>query len=105
MWSPQGRSLAFLEDPRTLSVLDVGTWTTRQVLLPEPGTRVFWRPQGNGLTVQATDGSLWWIPDMAVDHAEQLTPPLPMIRDVRWSPDGERLAFVSATDLYVVDVH
>lgn len=103
-WSPQGGSLAFLKEPRTLSVLDIGTWTTRQVLLPEPVTRVFWRPQGDSLAVLADDGSPWWIPDLAVASVESLTPPLPAVRDLRWSPNGERLAFVSATDLYVVDV-
>ncbi|MDY6876294.1 MAG: hypothetical protein SWK90_08855 [Chloroflexota bacterium] len=105
VWSPQGRSLAFLAgDARTLAVLDAETWMTRQVPLPGSATGIFWNPQGGSLAVQSADGSLWWIPDPAVDHAKQLTPPLPMIRDVRWSPDGERLAFVSATDLYVVDV-
>lgn len=65
---------------------------------------MFQEPQVNGHAALAADGSLWWIPNPAVDHVEQLTPPLPAVRNVRWSPSGTQLAFVSGTDVYVVRV-
>jgi len=104
-WSPQGARLAFLTDEaRTLAVLDVAEHVVTKVTLPQPSVRPIWDPDGHSLAVQASDGSLWWVPDPAVDQAEQLTPPLPPVRDVSWSPTGDRLAFVNATDVYVVDV-
>jgi hypothetical protein len=54
--------------------------------------------------VLADDGRLWWLADAAADRVEQLTPPLPEVRDVEWSPDGDKLAFVSGPDVYVVTV-
>jgi Tol biopolymer transport system component len=50
------------------------------------------------------DGSLWLVPDPAGDAVEPLTPSLPAVRDLRWSPDGEQLAFVGGADVYVVSI-
>jgi hypothetical protein len=54
--------------------------------------------------VLSADGSLLWIPDPTAGRVEQLAPPLPAVRDVRWSPTGSQLALVSGTDVYVVSV-
>jgi Tol biopolymer transport system component len=72
--------------------------------MQEPRQEIVWSPQGDALAVLAEDGSLWWIPDPAVDRVEQLTPPLPNVRDVRWSPSGDQIAFVSEADIYIVRV-
>ena len=104
-WGPLDKHLAFLaEDGDTLVMLDVETWTTHRVLLSQPSVDVFWHPQGDGLAVLAQDGGLWWISDLTTDTTEPLTPPLPGVHDVRWSPDGSHLAFVSGTDVYVVSI-
>jgi hypothetical protein len=65
---------------------------------------VSWDRQGTAFAILASDGSVWWVPDPAIDRVEQLTPPLPEVRDVKWSPSGTHLAFVSGKDVYVVEV-
>jgi len=65
---------------------------------------IVWHPQNDNLAILAEDGSLWWIPDLAGEIVEPLTPSLPGIRDLHWSPDGEHLAFVSGPDVYVVSI-
>ena len=49
------------------------------------------------------DGSLWQIDYPALENVEQLTLPMPAVKDVFWSPDGSYLAFVSDKDIYIVD--
>ena len=103
-WGPQDH-LAFLDSKgRTLTVLNVVNKTSEQVSLPQYCVSVYWNPQGDGLTVLAADGGLWWIPDPATDYVEQLSPPLPGVRDIRWSPQGTQIAFVSGFEVYVVSV-
>jgi WD40 repeat protein len=105
VWSPNGKHLAYLSDGgRALITLEPATHASRIVLLPQLSTSVIWSPQGDSLAVLAANGSLWWVPDPAIDRVEQLTPPLPSVRDVRWSPSGHRLAFVSGNEVYVVTV-
>jgi hypothetical protein len=105
VWSPSGSHLAYLtEDGQSLITLKVATNASQITLLPQPFVSVFWNPQGDALALLATDGSLWWVPDFNTDQIEQLTPPLPAPRDIRWSPSGTHLAFVSGPDIYIVAV-
>ncbi len=104
-WSQDGRLLAYLsEDGRAAVTLEAATHASRLTLLPRPSIGVIWGPHSDQLAALAEDGSLWWIPDPTIDYAEQLTSPLPNVRDVRWSPSGTHLAFASGVDVYVVGV-
>ena len=104
-WSRHGEHLAFLSDDKhTLIVRGVEGWTTSRIPLPQPSTQISWHPQDDGLVILAEDGSLWLITDLAGDTIEPLTPSLPDVRDLRWSPDGEHLAFVSGPDVYIVSI-
>lgn len=71
---------------------------------PLRANQTVWSRQGDDLVVVAGEGSLWWAPEPGVGRVEQLTASLPEARQVRWSPGGTRLAFVSGTDFYVVTV-
>jgi WD40 repeat protein len=104
IWDTTGKYLAFLKDGSTLSVLDVDIWTIHQTSLPHRFISLSWQPQGDDLAALAEDGSLWRLPNLAVDAIEPLTLALPDVRDVHWSPDGEHLAFVSGPDVYVVSI-
>jgi hypothetical protein len=103
--STDGRQQAFLSpDGLTLNIRDLSTQATRPVSLSQPAINIYWPLQGDGLAVLAQDGSLWRLAEAAVDRVEQFTPPLPEVRDVKWSPDGDKLAVVSGPDVYVVTV-
>jgi hypothetical protein len=105
IWSPNNAQLAFVRaDGQAVVTADLANSTVFQVKLLQPAGTVVWNPQGNSLVVLAEDGSLWWVPDPGVDRVEQLTPPLPEVRDVRWSPSGDQIAFISDKDVYVVRV-
>jgi hypothetical protein len=104
-WSATGSLLAYLaEDRQQLGVLDAATQTIVQVALPQPGVNIYWHPQNHGLVVKTDDNSLWWIADPSANHVEQLTAPLPEVRAVKWSPNGDKLVFVSGSDVHVVTV-
>jgi hypothetical protein len=103
--SADGQQQAFLSpDGLTLNIGAMSVQATYPVSLSQPAINIYWPLQGDSLAVLAQDGSLWWLADAAADRVEQLTPPLPEVRDVKWSPDGDKLAFVSGPDVYVVTV-
>jgi hypothetical protein len=110
VWDPQGKRLAFLtEDGLTLIVLDIATHAIAKMSLSQPALDVLWRPQGDGFVVIADGGILWQIRDLATGNTEQLTLSVPEtsnnlldIFQIRWSPDGNHLAFISGPDVYVV---
>jgi Tol biopolymer transport system component len=99
-WRLDDEQLAFLsETGTTLTVMTVPESQPVTVTLPQPSRSLIWHPEDAGLAVLAEDGSLWWIADPAIDRVEQLTPSLPEVRAVKWSPGGDRLAFVSGPDV------
>lgn len=104
-WSPDGKHLAYLSENGTaLITLEPAIRASRLTLLPQLSASVVWNPHGDSLAVLAEDGSLWWIPNPGADYVEQITLPLPNMRDVRWSPSGTHLAFISGMEVYVVRV-
>jgi dipeptidyl aminopeptidase/acylaminoacyl peptidase len=104
-WRSDGAQLAFLsETGTTLTIMTLPESQPVTVPLTQPGRSLIWHPEGKGLAVLAEDGSLWWIADPAIGLVEQLTPSLPEVRALQWSPNGDKLAFVSGPDVYVVTV-
>jgi hypothetical protein len=104
LWQSEGLLSWLTEDNNTLLTLDITTGEIRQVSFRQSVMQLIQKPQDKGLVALVADGSLWWVPDLESDRVEQLTPHLPDIRDARWSPSGNRLAFISGSDVYVVTV-
>jgi hypothetical protein len=103
-WHPVGGIFAyFSEGGHTLVVLDAQTWTAQELSLPAAFNSIIWSPTGSDIALVAEDGSLWRTQYPGLEAVEQLSPPLPGVRGVGWSPDGKSLAFVSGADIYVVE--
>lgn len=62
-----------------------------------------WSPHGEKITFAAEDSSIWQVDYPVLENLEQLTPSFPDVRDVNWSPDGNSIAFISGSDIYIVD--
>ena len=89
----------------------------KKLLLPTDIQDLTWSPDGKQLALLAGDSSLWQIAYPNLDHLSQLTPAMPqltqpglggrvnqsLIKNVAWSPDGNFLAFIGGTDIYIID--
>jgi hypothetical protein len=93
-------------DKQRIQFVQVETGDSRVVVLDAPVAGVVWQPEDGGVALWDENGRIWWLSDPLNPAAkpEPLTPPLPDIHSVRWSPDGRQLAFVSTTNLYVVSL-
>ncbi|UYN89554.1 MAG: PD40 domain-containing protein [Anaerolineales bacterium] len=104
-WHPsQPSGVLYTTRKAVLGVFNQDTGASRQIQLDFAVEHVAWQPEGSAVAFIAADGSLWWLAD-ALDPAtmpQQLTPPLPDVHTLRWSPDGRRLAFVSGNELHVL---
>lgn len=110
-WSPDGSRLAFVSDrggQAQLYLWEQGGGRNPQPLVPSrvaPGYRPIWSPDGRYLAVEFFRGTVEiYVIDTTCVRAD---PPCPITRlsdsqtDDRfpvWSPDGERIAFVSWVD-------
>jgi hypothetical protein len=67
----------------------------------QPSPHMAWRPNSNQLALAVADGTITLI--TADDGSSQiLTPALPEVRDLRWSPAGTHLTFVSKTNVNIL---
>jgi hypothetical protein len=105
VWHPSDSVLTYLSARKqTLVLLEASTMSVREFTLPQPFRDIVWKPNGEGLVLLAEDGSLWQVDYPNLENLEPLTPALPEVRDLLWSPDGTSIAFVSGTDIYIVEV-
>ena len=95
---------------QALFLLDVETLSYKEVTLSSEFQKddsrvnqILWSPDGTHIALVTADGSLWQIDYPALENVEQLTLPMPAVKDVFWSPDSSYLAFVSDKDIYIVD--
>lgn len=104
VWHPNDSVLAFLtEQNQMLTILNAKDISMNAQKLPSTFDNLIWSPDGSLIALVATDGSLWQVDYPKMENMEQLTEPMPNIRNVSWSPDGNSIAFVSGTDIYIVD--
>ena len=103
VWSHQGHLLAFLStDGRSLVQLDAGNMASKTATLPTIFNQVRWNPSDNQLVLVAQDGSLWLIDAFSDSEPERISPPMEQVRDLRWSPDGKLISYISGSTLFVV---
>jgi WD40 repeat protein len=103
-WHPSDSVLTYISaEKQTLVFLDASTMAVREFTLPQPFRDIIWKPNGEGLALLAEDGSLWQVDYPNLENLEPLTPALPEVRDLIWSPDGTSIAFVSGSEIYIVD--
>ena len=102
-FSPDGRTLYYSDAQRQLAAWDVATGT-KQVLMPCPergclGASI--SPDGSA-GILAGDGQLL-VADLASGTTRPLGVPVGDAGPMAWSPNGERLAFLSSTGLWTMD--
>ena len=102
-WHPKESILAYMaENNQTLALLNAVDMTVQGWKLPKSVASFLWSPDGDRMAFVLSDGSLWQADTPNFQNLEQITAPMPGLRDVSWSPDGSSIAFVSGTDIYVV---
>jgi hypothetical protein len=103
-WHPTENVLAYIStDGQQLELLNAETMFVQEVELPSTFHHFVWSPTGEYLALIGGDGSMWKVDYPNLENLEQLTPALPDVRDVIWSPDSAYLAFVSGSDIYIVE--
>lgn len=103
-WHPTDNVLAYIsEDGQHLELLNAQNMSVQELELPSAFLSIEWSPTGEHLALVAENGSIWQVDYPKLENLEQITPPLPGVDDVKWSPDGVSFAFVSGTDIYIVD--
>ena len=109
-WHPTKAAVIYpAADKNALIFLDTSTMSYRELpfnlhKLLSPYGNVVWNPKGEKLALVAEDGGIWQVDYPKLENLEQLTPSLPDIHDVKWSPDGISISFISGSDIYIVDV-
>jgi len=103
-WHPNDNNLSFLsEDMQTLILVDAQTMIVQKFMLPSKFHNIIWDQNGSKVALIAEDGSLWQVDYPKMENLEQLTGPIPDVKDISWSPDGNSVAFISGSDIYIVD--
>jgi WD40 repeat protein len=96
------------EDKNNLVFLDTSTMSFRQLPFTMKGpensfNNLAWGPNGDQIALVAEDGSLWQVDFPKLENLEQLTPSLPSVAGLEWSPDGDFVALRSGSDIYIVE--
>jgi dipeptidyl aminopeptidase/acylaminoacyl peptidase len=98
------------EDKKNLIILDASTLSFWELPFKVQGPPYYfdtfaWDLNGEKIALEAKDGSLWQVDYPKLENLEQLTPSLPDVSNVHWSPDSNSIAFISGSDIYVVETN
>ena len=105
-WHPKDDILIYPKDENTLLLLDATTmsfWELPFKVDIKSYTSFVWSLNGDKFKFVADNGSIWQVDYPKLENPEQLTPPLPDVYGIDWSPDGNSIALVSGSDIYVVE--
>jgi hypothetical protein len=100
-WHPTDDILLYRSEDKNTVLLDMATMSYRE--LPFRVQTLVWSPSGGEIAFVEEDGSLWQLDYPVFANLRQLTPSLPHVDALNWSPDGTSLSFVSGSDIYVVE--
>jgi hypothetical protein len=107
LWHEDEAAVALhFDDEHRLHFFHAEREVSRRLEMAQPVTRVAWQPGSWGLALLTANGRAWWLAD-AFDAASEpvaVTPALPELHSLRWSPDGTSLAFASENHLYLVTI-
>lgn len=105
-WHPKDSVLAYTPaDDQSFALLNAANMTVQEWKFPVPVIRFYWSPTGDRMAFVSADGSLWQGEYPEFQNLEQLTEPVPGVRDVFWSPDGDAIAFVGGAEIFIVEVN
>ena len=106
-WRPNDHLLAYLaEENQVLAILNPKDLSVKGWKLPSAFQGLIWSPDGDQFLLIAADGSFWHVDYPQMNNFEQLSQPMTMteVREITWSPDSKSIAFISGSDIYIVDV-
>jgi len=104
VWHPKEPVLAYTsENDQTLVFLNAKDMSIVGWKLPVSISGFYWSADGDHVVFTANDKSLWQVDYPKFQTFEQLTGPMASISNISWSPDGQYLAFIGGSDIYIVD--
>jgi DNA-binding beta-propeller fold protein YncE len=96
------------ENENTLLLLNAATMSFRELPFRVDAGGYYdtlvWGPNGKKIAFVAEDGSLWQVNYPTLENLEQITPALPNVHGLTWSPDGASIVFDDGLDIYVVEI-
>jgi hypothetical protein len=103
-WHPVDDVFAYIsKDGQKLGLMDARTMSAQELPLSTTFREPVWSPNGDRIALIAENGSLWWVDYPSLENLEQLTPSLTNVYEVKWSPDGNSISFISGSDIYIVE--
>ena len=109
LWHPVDNVVVHpANDKNALIFLDAETMSFRELPFKDQDTQykisnLAWNPNGDKLIFITENHILWQVDYPTLDNLEQLVASADTIGGAQWAPDGDSIAFISGSDIYIVD--
>jgi hypothetical protein len=109
LWHPHDNVIAYpSQDKNALIFLDAATMSYRELPFKDQDSQyiisnLIWSPSGDKLVFITDDHVLWQVDFPSLEDLEQIMASANTISGAEWSPDGNSIAFVNGSDIYIVD--